>query len=738
MTTKQLILNRYRPMSEAGTGGFATVQVAWDTQMQRKVAIKCIELARAASGSSPDEAANAASAPAVPLSDGAAASGPASSNRSGHVGAEGLHLGASSAPTRVARPEDIPPWEDLPEEVLSDADATCVMRPRPKAEHGAGFPPVADAGDSSSAGSVDAAGPDSSDNPNGSGNIDAVDVPGLAEARAIAQFNDQNIVTVYNFEVEGSMAYLIMEYVEGVTLEQFLREHDGDLTLDIIASVFSGVAHALEVAHSRSILHLDIKPANVLINRQGEVKVTDFGLATLADAGGVGAAGGGTIGYMPPEQMRTEPLDARCDEWALASLTYEMLTGSNPFIARDLPRAEAAIENAELVLPSLLWEDVDEGIDDVMFYALDPDASERYDTVKDFEEELLPYLGNRREGKKQLAFLVNGIDEEGDEAAGAEEASLEPRVPLMERVSERGLKVAARVAAVLSVALVSFAALANVPHIGFVAGPSGFASPIAWALLAAFCVAAAAKPHVGALLAFISLGVSLTLNGAYAPGILLAVGAGAWWWFAGREGDACAVSALAAPLFGAVGFAPAAPVLAGGLVVSVVRAVAAAAMAGLASFALGSLSTMSLIDWNALANWGFSLGGGTVAAGGNAVADPEQVAGAYLSSTGIGAQTQARLGGMFLKPGNWVVFASWIGAAAVMSALSKWGMSRKVDVVAACLGAAILLAGVLASAWLASPGAWTSPTLGAVIGAVAPGIGGIVLAAIGLPDKVRQ
>ena len=85
------------------------------------------------------------------------------------------------------------------------------------------------------------------------------------------------------------------------------------------------------------MLHLDIKPANVLINRQGEVNVTDFGLATLADANGTGRAGGGTIGYMPPEQMRSEALDARCDEWALASLTYEMLVGDNPFAGKRGP-----------------------------------------------------------------------------------------------------------------------------------------------------------------------------------------------------------------------------------------------------------------------------------------------------------------------------------------------------------------------------------------------------------------
>ena len=699
MPGKQLILDRYRPMSEAGAGGFATVQVAWDTQMQRKVAIKCIKLP-VPPGDSPN---------VKPAGDRAGAHAPSVD---------------SAQATQVISAEDIPPWEDLPEYAEAIDSAS-----KPRASRAAqGVAALAAFNDEGAGeGATSAPGP-------------SADIPGLAEARAIAQFSDANIVTVYNFEVEGSMAYLIMEYVEGTTLERFLREHDGDVTLDIVAHVFSSIAHALEVAHSHNVLHLDIKPANVLINRQGEVKVTDFGLATLADANGMGHAGGGTIGYMPPEQMRAEPLDARCDEWALASLTYEMLVGKNPFSAPDLPRAEAAIENAELVLPSLLWDDTDEGLDDVMFYALDPDVSERYATVKDFEEELLAYLGNRKEGKKQLAFLVNGVDEEEGAADDGPEADrvCEPRVPLMERVSERGLKVAARVAAVLAVAFVSFVALANVPHVGFLAGPSGFASPIAWVLLAAFCVAAALKPHVGALLAFVSLGVSLAANGAYAPGILLAVGAGAWWWFAGREGDGCALAALAAPLFGSVGFAPAAPVLAGGLVVSVARAAGAAAFAGLASFALASLSTMSLIDWNAFANWDFSLGNGTVAAGGNAVASPDAAADAYLSSTGIGAQTQARLGGMLLSPGNWAILASWVCAAALMSALSKWGMSRKVDVAAACLGTAVLLVGVFAAAWLANPTSWAPPALAAVAGAIIPGIAGVALAAVGLPDKIRQ
>ena len=288
MAGKQLILDRYRPMSEAGAGGFATVQVAWDTQMRRKVAIKCIELPKV----SPDSSNQVAPADQPKAARHARVEGEA----------------APSASTQVVRPEDIPPWEDAPEDVGAAAPSALAALP---GDFASSFGP--DCGPVGLGDFENHEGPEDLD----SSDEFASDIPGLAEARAIAQFSDANIVTVY----------LIMEYVEGTTLERFLREHDDDLTLDVVAHVFSSIAHALEVAHSHNVLHLDIKPANVLINRQGEVKVTDFGLATLADANGTGRAGGGTIGYMPPEQMRSEALDVRCDEWALASLTYEMLVG---------------------------------------------------------------------------------------------------------------------------------------------------------------------------------------------------------------------------------------------------------------------------------------------------------------------------------------------------------------------------------------------------------------------------
>lgn len=231
-------------------------------------------------------------------------------------------------------------------------------------------------------------------------------VPGLDEARTAAKLSDPRIVTVFDFEVRDLTAYLIMEYVEGITLTRLLADYADFLSIDMVTAVFDAVAGALSVAHDAGVLHLDIKPDNIIINMQGQAKVADFGLATLADASGAGTTGGGTIGYMPPEQIRREHLDARTDEWSLASVAYEMLTGDNPFRVSGLDAAVAAIENAELVLPSLCWDNLDEQVDDVLFYALDPDRDERYDSVSDFAEELEKFLGDPDKGREQLALAI--------------------------------------------------------------------------------------------------------------------------------------------------------------------------------------------------------------------------------------------------------------------------------------------------------------------------------------------
>ena len=499
-------------------------------------------------------------------------------------------------------------------------------------------------------------------------------VPGLDEARTAAMLSDADIVAVYDFEVRGSTAYLIMEYVEGMTLTQLLEERGDQLTLDIVAAVFSSVAHALDVAHENQVLHLDIKPDNILIDRKGQVKVTDFGLAKLAGAGGFGSAGGGTIGYMPLEQMRGELLDVRCDEWALASVSYEMLTGENPFLAEDLRQAEAAIEGAELVLPSLCWDDLDDQVDDVLFYALDPDREERYDTVADFAEEMEKFLGDPKRGRRELARLVSDArsDDEGEWGEAPEPERPVERAPLGERVGALPRAIAGRAVALAGSALVAGLGLSNLPS------ASGVDNPLFWGLMALVGALGAALPHAGALAAYAVLAAALIAQGAPAAGCLLVAAAGAWWWFVGREGTAQANCALAGPLAGAVGAAALAP-LAAGAALRPVQALATGAFSALSAFVLAALGSGSLFGWDALATWRFA-----------------------------GVDIQGNLIDLAVDPAVWAVVAGWVASAALLSALCL-RRSRALLIVGVVAGAAILVVAACAAAGLSAHQALAAP-----------------------------
>ncbi|KXB61847.1 hypothetical protein HMPREF1868_01693 [Olsenella sp. DNF00959] len=126
----------------------------------------------------------------------------------------------------------------------------------------------------------------------------------LAEARTSSMLAHPNIVTMFDFEADRHWAYLVMEYVDGLTLSELLaRVEGGTLTNDECAHLVRSVGNALAFAHENGVLHLDIKPTNIMIERSGTIKLCDFGMATLASATGFGDARGGTVGYMPPEQI---------------------------------------------------------------------------------------------------------------------------------------------------------------------------------------------------------------------------------------------------------------------------------------------------------------------------------------------------------------------------------------------------------------------------------------------------
>jgi serine/threonine-protein kinase len=157
----------------------------------------------------------------------------------------------------------------------------------------------------------------------------------MDEGRALASLEHPNIVRVLDFLTEGDRHYLIMEYVEGESLDVYLARAKPDLTaaLELAIQVGAGVA----AAHAQGVLHRDIKPQNVMVTSAGAVKVMDFGLAKFAGAASVTQSGVlmGTPLYMAPEQVLSQPIDARTDQYAFGVLLYRLLCGREPFIDGD-------------------------------------------------------------------------------------------------------------------------------------------------------------------------------------------------------------------------------------------------------------------------------------------------------------------------------------------------------------------------------------------------------------------
>ncbi len=565
-------------------------------------------------------------------------------------------------------------------------------------------------------------------------NVDRI--PGLEEARTAAHLNDANIVTVFDCVVEGNMAYVIMEYVEGKTLSRLMRDMGNDITLDIVASVFTSVAHALEVAHKAGVLHLDIKPENVIINRDGVVKVTDFGLSTLMDTFGQGSTGGGTIGYMPLEQMRQQRLDVRTDEWALASLTYEMLSGKNPFKTRTLADAEAAIINAELVLPSLCWEDIDESIDDIIFGALSPMADNRYPDIKSFANDLRPLLGSPKEGKAQLAKATNNALPSHEDRTEHQQV---PHTPLIDKLGVRGSNIMMRIFSALGAAMIAAISMLNI-HFGFgeatgavqveeaaqtatdatqfiqagvdtTFGMFSVLPILAWVILGIIVVLAVIWPRFVMPACYAVFSITLFFNQAILPGVLLLAATGAWWWFFGRKSDMMCTLTVLQPLFGAFGFAPVTPVLAGALL-DVKDALVTAVMLVVSAFAFASLGSADIMNWNVLSNF--------------VVAVDPSIAGATISNSFVESVT---------SPYNWIVAASWIAAAVSFSLLCRIG-SHLGDILGSVAAAAFLLVGALVFPLVTGSNTLLTPNI--ISGAVVAAAVGIIFALLNVTDRVRM
>ncbi len=205
------------------------------------------------------------------------------------------------------------------------------------------------------------------------------------EAQSAGILSHPNIVTVYDVGEQGEVTYIAMEFVDGPSLEKVLLEPEPPEPQKVV-SILHQTAAALDFAHKKGIVHRDIKPANIMLDEDGAAKITDFGVAKIAQSQQMTQTGMvlGTPNYMSPEQVQGKPVDGRADQFSLAVASYEMLTGEKPFAAEQLTTVLYKIVSEEPLPPHHLNPSLGWAVAMVLTRALSKDPAKRYPTCTEF------------------------------------------------------------------------------------------------------------------------------------------------------------------------------------------------------------------------------------------------------------------------------------------------------------------------------------------------------------------
>ncbi|MEK7754465.1 MAG: serine/threonine-protein kinase, partial [Acidobacteriota bacterium] len=210
----------------------------------------------------------------------------------------------------------------------------------------------------------------------------------IREAQSAGILSHPGIVTIYDIAQEGELAYIFMEFVNGPPLEKVLLS-ESPPDRETLLGIFRQTAAALDYAHKKGIVHRDIKPANIMIHEDGTAKITDFGVAKIVSQNMTQAgAMMGTPSYMSPEQVQGVPVDGRADQFALAVIVFELLTGERPFVADYLPTLLYKIVREEIVAPQRLNRSLPDEVEPVLRRALAKSVEDRYPTCAAFIEAL--------------------------------------------------------------------------------------------------------------------------------------------------------------------------------------------------------------------------------------------------------------------------------------------------------------------------------------------------------------
>lgn len=245
------------------------------------------------------------------------------------------------------------------------------------------------------------------------------------EAVAAARLTHPNIVSTYDTGEDDGVAYIVMELIDGLTLRELL-DRQGALPVSEAVDITMQVAAALVHAHEHDLIHRDVKPGNALVQRDGHVKVTDFGIAKATDAGNELTRAGavmGTARYLAPEQLQEGPADARADVYSLALVLYELLAGRPPFTADSDVASAVARLTADAPAVSSVRTDVPPGLDAVLARALARDPAARTPSARVFREELSPYRGVGADARQVDATRPVAVPRPAPSAVAARPAS---------------------------------------------------------------------------------------------------------------------------------------------------------------------------------------------------------------------------------------------------------------------------------------------------------------------------
>ncbi len=210
----------------------------------------------------------------------------------------------------------------------------------------------------------------------------------LREAQSAGNLSHPNIVTIYDVGEDDGMIYIAMEYIDGQSLEDMLKQNR-EFSLGEIMQLFSQLGAALDYAHGKGIVHRDIKPANILVDQNHRVAIVDFGIArntasTMTQTGMFM----GTPRYMSPEQVSGKKVDNRSDIFSLGAILYELLTQCNPFEGESITTVIYKIMHAELRPLRDFNKQLPAGLDDVIKKALARDVESRYRSCRELLDDL--------------------------------------------------------------------------------------------------------------------------------------------------------------------------------------------------------------------------------------------------------------------------------------------------------------------------------------------------------------